>query len=61
MAFREVRVFEIREILRLWLRWEAFRSIQRLSFVNRKTVHGYVDGRAVMRAGGLGVARSGGQ
>ena len=57
MAFRQVGVFEIREILRLWLR----RSIQRLSFVNRKTVYRYVDGRVVMWAGGLGVARSGGQ
>ena len=50
-------MFEIREILRLWLR----RSIQRLSFVNRKTVYRYVDGRVVMWAGWLGVARSGGQ
>jgi len=26
MAFREVRVFEIREVLRLWLRGEGFRG-----------------------------------
>lgn len=25
MAFREVRVFEVREVLRLWLRGEGFR------------------------------------
>ena len=30
MAFREVRVFEIREVLRLWLRGEGLRSIERL-------------------------------
>ena len=27
MAFREVRVFEVREVLRLWLRGEGFRSV----------------------------------
>ena len=34
MAFREVRVFEIREVLRLWLRGEGFRSIERLGPVD---------------------------
>ena len=29
MAFREVRVFEIREVLRLWLRGDGLRSIER--------------------------------
>jgi transposase len=42
MAFREVSVVEIREVLRLWLRGEGYRSIERLSGVNRKTVHRYV-------------------
>ena len=38
MAFREVRVFEVREVLRLWLRGEGLRSIERLAGVDRKTV-----------------------
>jgi len=38
MAFREVRVFEIREVLRLWLGGEGLRGIERLSQVDRKTV-----------------------
>ena len=42
MAFREVRVFEIREVLRLWLRDEGIRSIERLGGVDRKTVRRYV-------------------
>src|SRR3982074_1482411 len=49
MAFREVSVVEIREVLRLWLRGEGYRSIERLSGVNRKTVHRYVD--AALEAG----------
>jgi hypothetical protein len=43
MVFREVPVFEIREIVRLWLRGEGFRSIERLARTNRKTVHRYID------------------
>jgi len=42
MAFREVRVFEVREVLRLWLRGEGFCSIERLAVVDRKTVRRYV-------------------
>jgi transposase len=42
MAFREVQVFEVREVLRLWLRGEGFRSIERLAVVDRKTVRRYV-------------------
>ena len=38
MAFREVRVFEVREVLRLWLAGEGFRSIERLSQVDRVVV-----------------------
>ena len=38
MAFREVRVFEVREVLRLWLRGEGFRATERLVGVDRKTV-----------------------
>ena len=40
--FREVRVFEVREVLRLWLRGEGFRSVERLAGVDRKTVRRYV-------------------
>jgi transposase len=42
MAFREVRVFEVREVLRLWLRGEGLRGIERLSGVDRKTVRRYL-------------------
>ncbi len=44
MAFREVGVHEIKEILRLWLRGEGFRSVARLARVDRKTVRRYVAG-----------------
>jgi len=43
MTFREVQVHEIREVLRLWVRGEGHRSIERLSSVDRKTVRRYVD------------------
>ncbi len=55
MAFREVRVFEVREVLRLWLAGEGFRSVERLSQVDRKTVRRYVDA-----AERLGLGRDGG-
>jgi len=42
MAFREVRVFEVREVLRLWLAGEGLRAIERLVGVDRKTVRRYV-------------------
>ena len=54
--FREVRVFEIREVLRLWLRGEAIRSIERLAGVDRKTVRRYV-----AAAQGIGLVRDGGE
>jgi transposase len=54
--FREVRVYEIREVLRLWLRGEALRSIERLSGMDRKTVRRYV--AAALDAG---VDRDGGE
>jgi hypothetical protein len=56
MAFREVAVFEIREVLRLWLRQEGFRSIERLAGVDRKTVRRYV-----AAAVECGVVRNGGE
>jgi hypothetical protein len=42
VAFREVGVHEVREVLRLWLRGEGFRAAGRLSGVDRKTVRRYV-------------------
>ena len=56
MTFREVQVHEIREVLRLWLRGEGHRSIERLSLVDRKTVRRYVGA-----AEACGVVRDGGE
>jgi len=56
MAFREVRVFEVREVLRLWLAGEGIRSVERLAQVDRKTVRRYI---AAVEA--LGVVRDGGE
>ncbi len=56
MAFREVRVFEVREVLRLWLRGEGVRSTVRLAGVDRKTVRRYV-----AAAVELGLVRDGGE
>lgn len=56
MAFREVRVFEIREVLRLWLRGEGQRSTAALAGVDRKTVRRYVTA-----AEELGLRRDGGE
>jgi hypothetical protein len=41
MAFREVPMFEIREVLRLWLGGAGLRAIARLARVDRKTVRRY--------------------
>ena len=54
--FREVRVFEVREVLRLWLAKEGYRSIERLSQVERKTVRRYVEAAVA-----LGLDRDGGE
>jgi hypothetical protein len=57
MAFREVRVYEVREVLRLWLDGEGLRSIERLSAVDRKTVRRYVNAATelgLVRDGGVG-------
>jgi transposase len=40
--FREVPVHEVREVLRLWVRGESLRSIERLAGVDRKSVRRYV-------------------
>jgi hypothetical protein len=42
MSFREVCVFEVREVLRLWLRGEGLRTVERMAGVDRKTVRRYV-------------------
>jgi hypothetical protein len=55
VAFREVPVYEIKEVLRLWLGGEGLRSIARLAQVDRKTVRRYVEA-----AEAAGVARGGG-
>jgi hypothetical protein len=56
MAFREVRVYEIREVLRLWLRGEGYRAIERLCSVERKAIRRYVTA-----ATELGLDRGGGE
>jgi transposase len=50
MAFREVSVVSIKEVLRLWLTGHGVREIARLGQVDRKTVRRYV---AAARAVGL--------
>jgi transposase len=55
MAFREVRVFEVREVLRLWLAGEGIRAMERLVGFDRKTVRRYVDAAVE-----VGLARDGG-
>ena len=57
MAFREVRVFEVREVLRLWLSGEGVRFVERLAQVDRKTVRRYsvaAEAFGVVRGGGDG-------
>jgi hypothetical protein len=49
-------VFEVREVLRLWLGGHGFRAVERLSRVNRKTVRRYV-----AAAEELGLVRDGGE
>ena len=56
MAFREVPVHEVREVLRLWLRGEGVRATTRLAGVDRKTVRRYL-----AAAIELGLTRDGGQ
>ncbi|MPZ74697.1 MAG: IS21 family transposase [Nitriliruptorales bacterium] len=56
MAFREVSVTVIREVLRLWLRGEGLRSIERLVSLDRKTVRRYVQA-----AQAAGLVRDGGE
>jgi transposase len=46
MAFREVQVFEVREILRLWLMGKGYRQIATLTGADRKTVRRYIEAAA---------------
>jgi DNA-binding IclR family transcriptional regulator len=55
MAYREVSVIEIREVLRLWLAGHSLREVTRLAGLDRKTVRRYVQA-----AEAAGVARSAG-
>ena len=55
MAFREVPVFEVREVLRLWIDGRGYRGIAGLVAPDRKTVT-----RVVQAAVGLGLDRVGG-
>jgi hypothetical protein len=43
MAYREVRMVEVCEVLRLWLRGEGLRSVAGWVSLDRKTVRGYVE------------------
>ena len=49
MAFREVSVVVVKEILRLWLSGHGYRSVARLAMVDPKTVRRYV--KAAVAAG----------
>ena len=56
MAFREVRVNEIREVLRCWLAGAGLRTVAERAGVDRKTARRYVDA-----AEAAGLVRDGGQ
>lgn len=55
MAFREVPVFEVREVLRLWVEGRSYRAIAELVPPDRKTIT-----RVIEAAVGLGLDRAGG-
>jgi transposase len=57
MAFREVSVVEVREVLRAWLSGVGLRTVAERSGVDRKTARRYVQAAeeaGVVRGGGLG-------
>src|SRR6516162_10156702 len=57
MAFREVAVSEIREVLRAWLAGAGLRKVAERAGVDRKTARRYVEaavGAGLARDGGLG-------
>jgi putative transposase len=49
MAYRELHVVEVKEVLRLWSRGRGFRTVAQRTGVNRKTVRRYVE--AAKKAG----------
>jgi len=55
MAFREVRVYEVRELLRWWVEGLSLRKTTERSGFDRKTVRRYVEA-----AEALGVVQGGG-
>ena len=55
MAFREISVVQIKEVLRLWLKGAGERTIAQAVGIDRKTVHRYI-----ASATGLGLSRAGG-
>ena len=56
MAFREVAVTEIREVLRAWLSGAGLRTVAERAGVDRKTARRYVEAAVA-----AGVARDGGE
>jgi transposase len=56
MGFREVRVFEVREVLRHWLRGRGLRAIEKVIDLDRKTIRRYVDAAVA-----VGLRREGGE
>ena len=56
MSFREVRVFEVREVLRWWMRGDGLRVVSDRSGMDRKSVRRYVEAAVA-----AGVDREGGE
>ena len=54
MAYRELFVLEVKEVLRLWVRGRGYRTVSRQTSVDRKTVRRYVEA-----AQSLGLTRDG--
>ena len=54
MAYRELFVVEIREVLRLWARGHGYRTVARMTAVDRKTVRRYAEAGEA-----LGLSRDG--
>ena len=57
MAFREVCVIEVREVLRAWLSGAGLRTVSAQAGLDRKTARRYVqaaEAAGVVRDGGLG-------
>ena len=48
MAYRELFVIEVRELLRLWSLGHGYRAVARLTGVDRKTVRRYVEAAAAL-------------